>query len=340
MRGNRSEPRHQPRRDRPQCSRAELRRGSAKLLLVLALFLLGGIGIWIGRAGAGTSGSSSGSLDLTWGKRGVADGRLQKPRAAAIDENDRIYIVDKLARIQVFDTDGNLLLGPIRTPESKFGKPTGLTIDPDGNLMVADTHYYRILYYSPEGKLLEDRTLGGKKGQGPGEFGLVTDAVVDSAGNTYVCEYGDFDRVQKFSPEGKFITQWGGHGEAPGQFRRPQNMTIDEQDRLWVVDACNHRVQVFDTEGKLLKMWGTPGTEPGQLSYPYDIVLADDIVYICEYGNHRVQKFTREGKSLGCWGGAGHGEGELHNPWALVRDSQERLHVIDTNHHRVQRVLF
>jgi DNA-binding beta-propeller fold protein YncE len=276
--------------------------------------------------------------EAIWGQRGTTPGRLQKPRAVAVDGQDRLYIVDMSARIQVFDPDGNLLHDPWQTPVFKNGKPTGLSIDHDGNLMVADTHYFRILFYSPEGKLLEDKTIGGTMGHGSGEFGLVTDVVQDSQGNYYVSEYGDFDRIQKFSPKGEFLLQWGGHGSQPGQFRRPQNMTIDAQDRIWVVDACNHRVQVFDTEGKLVKIWGRQGRAPGELSYPYDLVLDDRFIYICEMGNNRIQKLTHDGRSVAIWGRAGRDPGELYNPWALARDSQGRLVVIDSNNHRVQRI--
>jgi DNA-binding beta-propeller fold protein YncE len=205
----------------------------------------------------------------------------------------------------------------------------------DGNLLVADTHYYRVLIYSPDGKLL--RELGGTKGERPGEFGFVTGIAQDSQGNYYVSEYGDFDRIQKFTREGKFLLQWGGHGSEPGQFIRPQKILFDEDEHLWVTDACNHRIQVFDTEGKLLQSWGTEGSAPGELYYPYDLAFGPGgTVYVCEYGNHRVQKFTRDGRSLGCWGREGRGEGQLFNPWGLVRDSHGLLHVLDSNNHRVQ----
>lgn len=279
---------------------------------------------------------SIGQLKSIWGRRGLSNGRLQKPRAMAIDASDHLYLVDMTARIQVFDTDGTFLRG-WQTPEHQFGRPTGLAIDRRGNLMVADTHYYRVLFYSPDGMLLE--TLGGVNGYGPGEFGLVTDAAEDSHGNLYVSEYGEYDRIQKFSPEHKYLLEWGSHGSEPGQFVRPQNMAIDQEDHLWVADACNHRIQVFDTEGKLLKLWGKPGQAVGELYYPYDVDLdGEGHVYVVEYGNHRVQKFTLDGQSLGCWGTHGRGPGEMHNPWALVRDSQGRIFVLDTNNHRVQQV--
>lgn len=254
----------------------------------------------------------------------------------AIDADDRLYIVDMTARIQVFDSSGKFLR-QWRTPKSVDGKPTGLTVTEDGQLLVADTHYFRVLTYSLDGTLLENATLGGTLGAGQGEFGLVTDAVRDSAGNYYVAEYGDNDRIQKFNPHGEFLCQWGGHGSAPGEFLRPQNLAVDEQDRIWVADACNHRVQVFDLTGRLLFLWGEKGSEPGKLYYPYDLVLdGNDNVYICEYGNSRVQKFSTDGESLGCWGSSGRKEGQLFNPWALVQDSQGRLHVLDTMNHRVQ----
>lgn len=282
----------------------------------------------------------SNTPDLVWGKRGISSGRFQKPRAIAIDAADQLYIVDMTARIQVFDADGNFLRG-WHSPESTNGRPSGLTIDRRGRLLVADTHYYQMLVYDNEGTLVPDAKIGGTMGHGPGEFGFVTDMVEDSHGNLYIAEYGDFDRIQKFSPEGEFLLEWGSPGEQLGQFRRPQNLAIDAEDSVWVVDACNHRVQVFDPEGKLLDCWGREGSEPGELYYPYDLALdGQGHIYICEYGNHRVQKFTLEGKSLGCWGTYGRAPGQLHNPWALACDSQGRLHVLDSNNHRVQRIIF
>jgi hypothetical protein len=285
--------------------------------------------------------SPPGEPDLVWGRRGLSDGRLQKPRAMAIDDQDRLYIVDMTGRIQVFTTDGQYLRG-WSTPESENGKPTGLSFDRQGHLLVADTHYYRVLFYTPEGRRLEDRTIGGVCGFGPGEFNFVTDCVQDSQGNYYVSEYGEYDRVQKFSRNGRFLMQWGSHGEQPGQFMRPQSLGVDRQDRIWVADACNHRIQVFDAtagEASLVRLWGEHGSRPGQLSYPYGLVFdGEGHLYVAEFGNHRVQKFGLDGQSHGVWGTQGRRDGELYQPWALVLDSQGRLHILDTYNHRVQRI--
>jgi DNA-binding beta-propeller fold protein YncE len=285
-----------------------------------------------GMAGCESDGESAGRLEAVWGRRGLADGRFQKPRAMAIDADDRVYIVDMTARIQVFDPEGNFLR-KWQTPVWTAGKPTGLSIGRDGNLLVADTHYYRVLVYSPEGELLQ--TIGGQQGESPGQFNLVLAAVQDAEGNFYVSEMGEFDRIQKFAPDGTYLAQWGSRGSQPGQFLRAQGLAIDEAQNVWVADSCNHRVQVFDRQGELLRCWGRQGRGAGELYYPYDLVVAGDRVYVCEYGNHRVQVFTLEGESLGFWGREGRGEGQLFNPWAVARNSRGRTYVLDTNNHRV-----
>jgi sugar lactone lactonase YvrE len=259
----------------------------------------------------------------------------------AIDQQQRLYIVDMIGRIQVFDTDGEYLFG-WHLPDIEKGKPSGLSFDREGNLMVADSHYSRVLFYTPTGQLLSLRTIGGKVGHEPGEFHYVADAVQDSQGNYYVADYGENARIQKFSPHGQFILQWGSQGPAPGQFMRPQSLAVDDQDLIWVADACNHRIQVFDatgSEAKLVRIWGQQGAQPGQLSYPYDLALdGEGHLYVCEFGNQRIQKFTLHGESRGCWGQAGRQPGELSRPWALALDQQQRVHVLDTYNHRVQRI--
>ena len=238
----------------PTIRRMGSRRGrmsAAHSLIVLLLAIVG----------CGGGDGSAGRVELVFGRHGVSEGRFHKPRAIAIDKDDRLYIVDMTARIQVFDGDGNFLRS-WQTPASANGRPTGLSFDRAGHLMVADTHYFRVLFYTTDGELIPEKTIGGTPGAGPGEFNFVTDVVEDSRGNFYVSEYGEFDRIQKFSPDGKVLLQWGSHGGELGQFMRPQSLAVDERDQIWVADAVNHRIQVFDATGneaRLVKSWGEQG---------------------------------------------------------------------------------
>lgn len=285
---------------------------------------------------------ASSSPDKVWGRRGLTEGRLQKPRAISIDKDDLLYICDMTGRIQVFTTDGEYVRG-WSTPVSANGKPSGMAFANDGNLMVADTHYFRMLVFTPQGELLDKRTIGGVNGHEQGQFNFVTDCLQDKEGNYYISEYGEYDRVQKFTPDGQFIMQWGSHGRDLLQFVRPQKMALADDGLIWVTDSCNHRVQVFDASGsaaKLVTSWGEEGEAIGQMRYPYDIVLdGRGHVYLCEYGNHRVQKFTLTGESLGAWGTSGRRDGEMAQPWGCALDSRGRLHILDSYNHRVQRVV-
>jgi sugar lactone lactonase YvrE len=279
--------------------------------------------------------------NLVWGKRGVRGGDLVKPRAIAIDPSDRVYLVDWTARIQVFDRDGHFLDKGWTTPDYRNGRPSGLSIDNQGNLIVSDSHYHCVRTYSPDGELL--RTFGATKGEGPGELGYIADTIVDADGNYYVAEFYDTHRISKFTPEGKFIKCWGAPGSDPGQFARIRALALGPDGNLYVADACNHRIQVFTRDGALVRIFGCAGTGAGELSYPYDLAFGrgeHPCLYVVEYGNHRVQKFTPEGESLGTWGESGHAPGQLQGPWALAVDSRGQVHVVDSENDRIQRIDF
>jgi sugar lactone lactonase YvrE len=286
-------------------------------------------------------GGASDRPEIVWGQRGVQPGDLVKPRAIAIDAKGRLYLVDWSARIQVFDLDGHYVGPTWTTPDYRNGRPSGLSIDRDGNLLLSDSHYNCLRVYSPDGKLL--RTIGGVAGTAPGQLGYISDAVQDADGSYYIAEFGDNQRISKFDSSGKFVQCWGGPGTAPGEFSRIRAMTLGPDGLLYAADACNHRIQVFTRDGALVRYWGSQGTSPGEMSYPYDVAFSNGppyYLYVAEFGNQRVQKFTPEGVPLGLWGRAGREPGCFASPWALAVDAKGRIHVADSENDRVQRIRF
>ena len=285
-------------------------------------------------AGCAESELPGGKFTLVIGSKGHTSGKFNRPRGITYSEaEDAIYVVDWDGRIQKFTTNGTFRASWIM-PKVELGKPEDLCLAKNGNLLVADTHYSRIVEFTPNGKLV--KTFG-SYGRGPGQFIYPVGICCDSKGNIFVSEYGENDRIQKFDSEGNYMLEWGSFGTRPGQFQRPSGIDWSPDNTIFVADAVNHRVQVFDLEGNLVRIIGEEGTELGQLRYPYDVSVRGDTIYVLEYGNHRVQKMTRKGEGLKLLGEPGRGDGRFAAPWRcnVVADI---LYVSDTDNNRVVKV--
>jgi DNA-binding beta-propeller fold protein YncE len=269
-----------------------------------------------------------------FGSTGTALGQFAYPRCIDVDrERELLYIIDKTARVQRFNLEGEAQ-HQWRLPKKENGKPTGVSVAPDGRVFVADTHYYRIIAYDADGNEL---MRFGEYGEGPGQFIYPTDIAFGPAGRLYVAEYGGNDRIQVFSSDGDLLFSFGTFGEGPDEFNRPQSILFNRaMTELYVADACNHRIMVFDPDGRVLRRFGEPGTGPGQLHYPYGLTLLDDgTLMVAEFGNNRLQRFSADGRSLGLFGILGAGDGELRYPWAVAA-TDRNVFVLDSGNNRVQ----
>ena len=94
---------------------------------------------------------------------------------------------------------------------------------------------------------------------------------------------------------GKTLLVWGSKGDAPGQFKYPSGIAVDDQGKVYVVDGGNGRIQIFDQTGKFVRMFGSKGSDPKQFSDPSGIVVAKGLVYVADTGNARVQVFSSDG---------------------------------------------
>jgi len=78
--------------------------------------------------------SKDGKFIRTWGKKGTAHGDFGLPHAIALDSMGRVFVGDRPnSRIQIFDADGKFL-----EEWRQFGRPSGIYIDANDTLYVAD----------------------------------------------------------------------------------------------------------------------------------------------------------------------------------------------------------
>ena len=277
----------------------------------------------------------------SWGKFGHLPGQFKGPRAIATDEK-QVFVADRASRISVWTTGGKFLRrweAPVKR-NGAFEGPEGIAALRNGDLAVTNTHSSRVLIYSKTGKL---KSTFGSYGYEKGQFLLVTGITQDAQGFIYCADYGGrFDRISKWTSDGKWVAQWQGHGSAPRHFRRPCGLAISKNGDLLVADIGNHRVQILDRHtGKFKGQIASRGTQNGQLTYPYGVATdGAGQIYTLEYGTHRVQKWDKNGKWLASAGAPGRKKGEFANPWGIAVSRDGWVFVADTNNDRIQKFRF
>jgi len=199
-------------------------------------------------------------------------------------------------------------------PVGKSGRlqrPHGLTIAPNGEVIVTDEISHRVIRYSPEGKFLGE--VGYGSGREPGQFTKPRHTAVDAEGRIWVSdEKSDRPRLQVFSGDGEFSRILADKGTGPGMLLRPHGMQWDRQQRLFVVDVDNARVNVYDKTGKFLFDWGKDGLYPGEFNAAHGLFIdASGDVFISGYYGP-AQKFTAEGKFLRAFNYGDPPDGPVH----------------------------
>ena len=86
---------------------------------------------------------------------------------------------------------------------------------------------------------------------------------------------------------------FGKGGTKEGEFLTPRGITIDHQQRVYVVDSDNNRIQVFDPEGRFLHSFSGPKILGGKLNGPYGITInKNGKIFIADNQNHRIMVFS------------------------------------------------
>ena len=236
----------------------------------------------------------TGALVAQWGA-----GEFRLPHGITADRQDNLWITEReWHQVFKYSHEGKLLLtlgerGVLASDGRHFGGPSGVAVARDGSIYVSDGYdNSRVAKFSSTGEFLFD---WGKKGSGPGEFNLVHAVALDEQGRVYVADRGNA-RIQVFTPEGKFITEW--KSSALG---RPWAVAIGSDGYAYVVDGGDQKLSPpdrshilkVDLTGKILDQWSSYGNYDGQIYWGHDIAVGrDGAVYVGDILGQRVQKFV------------------------------------------------
>jgi len=251
-----------------------------------------------------------------------------------------------------------------------LGQITGLAIDSQGNLYVADTGNNMVMRLAPDGSLVA--IAGNGKGAFSGDGGPALRAslhdpgglAVDGAGNLYIAD--EFNqRIRKVTPDGT-ITTLAGSG-TPGysgdggpaiaaQLSNPSDVKIDAAGNLYIADSLNHVIRKVAVGGVISTIAGnhTAGysgegkATAVSLNLPVAIVLdGSSNLYISDSFNQRIRKVSTDGTITTVAGngtagfGGDNGPGTLASvnvPADLAIDGQGNLYIVDSVNNRLRKL--
>jgi len=192
--------------------------------------------------------------------------QLGQPTGIGIDTSGHIFIFHRAGRRWTNPfPDSTISLPTILELDNATGKilyswganyfimPHGLTVDKNNNVWVTDVGLHQVLKFTHDGILLMKWGVPKVPGTDSLHFNLPTDVAFANDGSFYVSDgYGN-SRVVKFSATGKYLFEWGRHGNKPGEFNIPHAITLDDKGNVYVADRENNRIQVFDSSGAFIK---------------------------------------------------------------------------------------
>ncbi len=195
------------------------------------------------------------------GEAGLKDGpaleaQFNGPIGVAADEKGNVYVADSYNDcIRKISTDGTVStiaggkspgLADGQAEASLFDTPSGIAIDSQGNLFVADTGNDRIRRITPQGEVTT--FAGGEAGGDIGNFHGPTGIAVTHDGFVFVTDRHS-GRIRRITPEGEVEIYAGssagfrdGRG-AGARFNSPAGIAVDRRGNLFVADSENYLIR-------------------------------------------------------------------------------------------------
>src|ERR1700730_1928118 len=166
---------------------------------------------------------------------------FSNPRNAAVTDTGILYVANRsnstqalqgAVRITVCNIEGEYLgeFGSYGTEDGSFVWPTGIDVDSQGNVYLADEHRNDVQVWDRDRQFV--RKWGGT-GDGDAQMNRPAGLAIDRRDHVVVADALN-NRILKFSAGGALLAQWGSAGSDQGQFNLPWGVGVDREDNVYV----------------------------------------------------------------------------------------------------------
>merc|ERR1712106_66426 len=179
--------------------------------------------------------------------------------------------------------------------EGQFTEPSGVAVNAQNDIIVADTNNHRIQIFDKEGRF---KFQFGEVGKRDGQLLYPNRvAVVKTSGDIIVTERSPTHQIQIYNQYGQFVRKFGAN-----ILQHPRGVCVDNKGRIIVVECKVMRVIIFDQMGNVLNKFGCSK----HLEFPNGVVVNDrQEIFISDNRAHCVKVFDYEGNFLRQIGGEG-----------------------------------
>ena len=307
---------------------------------------------------------------LTFGSTdGTGSGaRFYYPSGIAADNAGNLYVADtdndairKVTPAGVVTTLAGLagVSGSANGTGSaaRFQNPSGIAVDSNGNIYVADTLNNTLRMVTVSGIVT---TIAGTSGAGGAMDGTGASAqfqgpqglTIDQAGNLYIADTNNHT-IRKLIPSTGTVTTIAGVAGTAGsndgtgtaaRFNYPSGVAVDSAGNVYVADTDNDDIRRITPSGLVSTIAGAAGAA----RFDSPSALAADTsgnLYVADTGNFTIRKVvaaTRVVSTIaGLAGTSGSADGagstvRFFAPTGIAADSSGNLYIADTNNHTIR----
>ena len=226
---------------------------------------------------------NQGIAERVIGQTGATAFLFKKPEGLAVLE-DKIFVANTQAgEVVILDLSGaveRVIELPSEDPGSLEPRPTGIAVLPDGGFYVSDTANNVVLHYDSSGVLVS------RLGAGPDEnytFSEPRGLTIDRFGSLYVADTLN-GRVKKFSPEGRFLTEFFVLKDR--DFSRPVDVAVGTDGTVYFSDRERLIIHVVHQSnfglGKVGMRDATKIDSPSVIKDPYGLCMVGDRLYVMD----------------------------------------------------------